>query len=86
MLRGAFHPPEDAEDHDSRDQRHEGDAVADGVADLHLPEELALSKQQRQDHMLMTRQPPPNQKSSIRGLNWEQPSSSITALPFRVSV
>lgn len=39
--------PEDAEDHDSRDQGHEGDAVADGVADLHLPEEFALSKQQQ---------------------------------------
>lgn len=46
--------PEDAEDHDSRDQGHEGDAVADGVADLHLPEEFALSRQQqRQGRMLV---------------------------------
>lgn len=45
--------PEDAEDHDSRDQRHEGDAVANGVADLHLPKKFALMKQQRHDHMLM---------------------------------
>lgn len=77
---GPLHPPEDAEDHDSRKQRHEGDAVADGVADLHLPEELALSEQQRQDHMLTSRQQPPHQKSFIRGLNW------ITMLPFRISV
>lgn len=46
--------PEDAEDDDSRDQGHEGDAVADGVADLHLPQEFALSKQQqRQESMLV---------------------------------
>lgn len=44
--------PEDAEDHDSRDQRHQGDAVADGVADLHLPQKFALmEEEQGNDHM-----------------------------------
>lgn len=39
----AVHLPEDAEDHDRCDERYEGNAVADGVADLHLPEEFALT-------------------------------------------
>lgn len=35
--------PEDAEDHDGRGKRYERNTVADRVADLHLPEELALT-------------------------------------------
>lgn len=35
--------PEDAEDHDRCDERYEGNAVADGVANLHLPEKFALT-------------------------------------------
>ena len=36
--------PEDAEDEDGSEERGEGDAVADGVAHLHLPEEPPLQE------------------------------------------
>lgn len=36
------HAPQHAEDDDGRGQGDEGDAVADGVADLHLLEKLVL--------------------------------------------
>lgn len=37
-----FYLPEDAKDDDRGDERDEGNAVTDGVADLHLPEKLPL--------------------------------------------
>ena len=39
--------PEDAEDHNSRGERDEGNTVTDGVADLHLPEKLALQRKKK---------------------------------------
>lgn len=38
--------PEDAEDHDGRGKRYERNTVADRVADLHLPEKLALTNKE----------------------------------------
>lgn len=35
--------PEDAEDRDGRGKRYERNTVSDRVADLHLPEKLALT-------------------------------------------
>lgn len=48
--------PEDAEDHNSCGERYEGNTVADGVANLHLPEKLALKRK----------------KTSHSEGNWEQ--------------
>lgn len=42
--------PEDAEDHNSCGERYEGHAVANGVANLHLPEKLALKKKQQHQY------------------------------------
>lgn len=39
-----FYVPEDAEDHNSCGKRYEGHTVANGVANLHLPEKLSLKK------------------------------------------
>lgn len=39
--------PEDAKDHNSCGKRNEGNTVADGVADLHLPEKRALMKNEQ---------------------------------------
>lgn len=47
VSRCLFYTPEDAEDHDGRGERNEGNAVADGVAYLHLPEELALKGKEK---------------------------------------
>lgn len=41
--------PEDAEDHNSCGKRYEGNTVADGVANLHLPEKLALTNKSKID-------------------------------------
>lgn len=41
--------PEDAKDHNSCGKRNEGNTVADGVADLHLPEKLALMEKKKRD-------------------------------------
>lgn len=43
-----FYLPEDAEDHDSCGKRYEGDAVTNGVANLHLPEKLTLMTKKKQ--------------------------------------
>lgn len=47
VSRCLFTIPEDAEDHDGCGERNEGNAVADGVAYLHLPEELALKGKEK---------------------------------------
>lgn len=43
-----FYVPEDAEDHNSCGKRDEGNTVADGVANLHLPEKPSLLKKKHQ--------------------------------------